>query len=235
MLLVASNRLPIRELPADPGQLCLEHRKVQPALLSEEYDAIEEWTVTVTGPRFRDRTVGGEIGTITLYRLRRDNPSNCAPPTAAEGDDHWLSELSRYLLDWDGSPRERFAGMVSSIDGDVLAVHNVCLGEEWHGTGVEAALLAEAIWPLADGCCAVVTDSYTNECPDHTSTADARWPPVPSTVLDTVWQNIGFRQLSTLYLLDTAHEEPRLLRKQARADLAALSDAYQQPASRTDV
>ncbi|MFF3981113.1 hypothetical protein [Streptomyces sp. NPDC001828] len=221
------NGFPIHELPADPGRLSLVHRKVQPVLASAEYDAVEEWTVTVVAPQFRGRTTGGEVGMMTLYRLRRDNVSDCAPPTAAEGDDHWLAELSRFLLDWDGSPRARFADMVSSTDGDVLAVHNVCLAAEWHGTGVEAALLAEAIWALADGCCAVVTDSYTNACPDHPPTADTRWSPVPSTVLDGVWPSIGFRRLPSLHLLDTAHDEPRRLRKQARADLAALSHTYQ--------
>ncbi|MER8043729.1 hypothetical protein [Streptomyces sp. NPDC094032] len=218
----------IDKLPADPGRLCLVHRKVQPVLASEEYDAIEEWTVTIVAPQLPGRTTGGEIGMMTLYRLRGDNPSDCAPPSAAEGDDHWLAQLSLFLFDWDGSLRARFADMVSSAEGDVLAVHNVCLAPEWQGTGVEAALLAEAIWALADGCCAVVTDAYTNECPDHPPTADSRWSPVPSTILDGVWRGIGFRRLppSSLYLLDTAHDEPRILRKRARADLAALSRAY---------
>ncbi|MFE4594217.1 hypothetical protein [Streptomyces laurentii] len=207
--------------------MTLVHRRVQPVLAHPDYDVIEEWTVTIVAcPARGDWTTADEIGGMTLYRMRPDNPTGYSPPYVAEVDDHWLAEISRFLFDWDSSPRARFAEAVSSTDGDVLAVHDVRLAAEWQGRGIEAAVLAEAMWALADGCCAVVADAPVYPCPDHPTKADTRWPPVPSTTHDAVWPGLGFRPFYGMYLLDTARDEPRHLRERARAELAALGDTY---------
>ncbi|WP_128377172.1 hypothetical protein [Streptomyces cavernae] len=155
-----------------------------------------------------------------------DSSSGIGPLQVAEGFDHGLFQLALFLIDWDSTYRERFVRWVPSPDGDLLVVHIVHLDAAWRGFGLEAALTAEAIWSLADGCCAVVADLHPDACPDHGFTAGMPWPPASSAAIGAVWEEIGFRRLPSLYLLDTAEEEPRDLRRQARSRLAALNDAY---------
>ncbi|MGW7660152.1 hypothetical protein [Streptomyces sp. NPDC054756] len=201
---------PIGELPGDPRRLTLEYRLGESLSGVDDRYGVEEWTVSVRVARFRDRTVGGAVGSLTFFRLRQDERFSPFPAGDAEGEDRALfhTVMGCYDLGRGGYSRE-FRDSVTSADGDLLVLRDVRLDPEWRGAGLGPVLASQALWTLATGCAAV-----------------AAAPPGPALTARCV--SLGFRRRPRPlgHLLDPAAGEARDAREEQRRRYDALADAW---------
>ncbi|MES4906341.1 MULTISPECIES: hypothetical protein [unclassified Streptomyces] len=200
---------PAADLPGDPRLLGLEYHLSQ-AVGGADGDTLLDWTVSIRAKRFKGRTAGGVIGSMTLFRLRLDDRFGPHPFEAAESYGTELSDQVLGVYDLaHGGYRQEFREAVTRPDGDLLVLHHVELDPAWRGFGLGPILASEAIWTLVDGCGAVVVDPRDER-------GAARW------------ESIGFRRrVRPLgHLLDPASARPLALRKERRADFDALAESY---------
>ncbi|MFC7816989.1 MULTISPECIES: hypothetical protein [unclassified Streptomyces] len=199
------------ELPGDPRRLNLEYRTWHFVGSEGDENGFDEWHVSIWSNRFLDRpkwsaakTAQDDIGSMRLFRLRMDDRFSPFPFADAESYDTDLSNLALGVYDLGrGGYRQEFRDAMTSADGDLLVLFDVRLDDAWRGFGLEPVLVSEAVWTLADGCCAVLA-------------------------ADPLWESVGFRRRANPlgHLMDPATEEARDLRNERRRDLDALADAY---------
>ncbi|MDT6985087.1 hypothetical protein ACFSUJ_15110 [Streptomyces lusitanus] len=203
-------RRPIEELPGDPRRLSLEYSLREPLSGRDDSAAPDEWTVSVRVERIRNRTVGGVVGSLTLYRLRQDERFGPHPWAGAEQYDPELfhTVLGCYDLG-KGGYRQEFRDTVTSPDGDLLALTHVRLDPEWRGFGLGPVLASQALWTLAGGCGAVAVD-------------------LREAGLTALCEALGFRRRPRPlgHLLDPASEAARDAREEQRRRYDALVDAW---------
>ncbi|MDX3229855.1 hypothetical protein [Streptomyces sp. ME19-01-6] len=200
---------PIEDLPGDPRSLSLEYH-LSHAVGGADGDTLFDWTVSIRAKRFKGRTVGGVIGSMTLFRLRLDDRFGPHPFEAAETHGAELSGQVLGIYDLGhGGYRQAFRDTMTRPDGDLLVLHHIELDPAWRGFGLGPILASEAIWTLVDGCGAVVVD--------------------PKGESDTArWESVGFRRrVRPLgHLLDPGSPEALALWKERRADFGALAESY---------
>ncbi|MFF9753209.1 hypothetical protein ACF1FC_10420 [Streptomyces sp. NPDC014344] len=162
-------------------------------------DGIDEWSVSVRVERFRNRTVGGGVGSPALSRFRQDERFSPFFGADAQGDD-----LGR------GGCSQEFRDTVTSADGDLLVLTDVRPDPERRGAGLGPALACQALWTLGAGCGAV--------------TAGTGAP-----ALTALCESIGFRRRPRPPgppPRDPATEEARDAREEQRRRYDALVDAW---------
>ncbi|MFJ8183579.1 hypothetical protein [Streptomyces sp. NPDC096105] len=72
-------RCPIEELPGEPGRLWPEYHLREPVSGVGDRDGIDEWSVSVRLERFRNRAVGGVVGSPAFSRFRQDERFSPSP------------------------------------------------------------------------------------------------------------------------------------------------------------
>ncbi|MFJ9601801.1 hypothetical protein [Streptomyces althioticus] len=205
-------RRPIEELPGDPRGLSLEYRQRQVVSGHEEPDGLDEWTVTAKVKRYWNRTAGGDIGSLTVLRLRQDERFSPHPWSGPEADADHFETFHAVLGCYDlgaGGYRQVFRDTMTSADGDLLVLTRIHLDPEWRGFGLGAVVASQALWTLADGCSAVAVDGRQPE-------------------LTALSEVLGFRLRPRPLgrLLDPASEEARDAREEHRRRYDALVDAW---------
>ena len=209
----------------------MEYRQRQVLSGQEEPDGLDEWTVTAKVKRFWNRTVGGDIGSLTVLRLRQDERFSPHPWSGLEGDAEYSEAFRTVLGCYDlgrGGYRQVFRDTMTSADGDLLVLTRVRLDPEWRGFGLGPVFASQALWTLADGCSAVAVGitppAVTDEGRRLTS---AEWDRAVER-LAALSRSLGFRRRPRPlgYLLDPASEEARDAREEHRRRYDALADAW---------
>ncbi|MEV7016728.1 hypothetical protein [Streptomyces sp. NPDC093991] len=226
---MGSYRRPIEELPGDPGRLWLEYHLREPVSGMGDRDGIDEWTVSVRVERFRNRTVGGVVGSLAFSRLRQDERFSPSPAADAQGDDLDLfhTVMGCYDLGRGGYAQE-FRDTVTSADGDLLVLTDVRLDPEWRGAGLGPALACQALWTLGAGCSAMAAVIRAPVVTDEGRRLSSQeWERAGET-LTALGESLGFRRRPRPlgHLLDPATEEARDAREEQRRRYDALVDAW---------
>ncbi|MER7720890.1 hypothetical protein ABTX99_28825 [Streptomyces flaveolus] len=220
---------PPSDLPADPRLLALEYQLTHAVSSEEGRDGLDEWTVSIRAERFRNRTVGGVIGSMTLFRLRQDIRFSPYPWADAERHDEALFNLVLGIYDLgNGGYRQAFRNTMESCDGDLLVLFNVRLDQAWRGFGLGPILASQAIWTLADGCSAVAVETMVSENPEgRHPRSQAEWTQANDKIT-ALWESVGFRRRSNPlgHLLDPKTAEARNARNEQRRRFDALAHAY---------
>ncbi|WP_344630061.1 hypothetical protein [Streptomyces glaucosporus] len=207
----------------------LEYRLTHDVSSAEDHDGLDEWTVSIRAKRFRNRTVGGVIGSMTLFRLRQDTRFGSHPWADAEAYDEALFNLVLGIYDLgNGGYRQAFRDTMVSCDGDLLVLSDVRLDQAWRGFGLGPILASQAIWTLVDGCSAVAVETTVSELPeDRRSLSQEEWTQANGKIT-ALWESIGFRRRSNPlgHLLDPRTAEARDLRNEQRRRFDALAHAY---------
>jgi GNAT superfamily N-acetyltransferase len=185
--------------------------------------------VSIRAKRFKNRTVGGVIGSMTLFRLRQDTRFSPYPWADAEAYDEALFNLVLGIYDLgNGGYRQAFCDTVVSCDGDLLVLSHVRLDEAWRGFGLGPILASQAIWALADGCSAVAVEATASETPKNQHPlSQTEWTEANGKIT-ALWEGIGFRRRTNPlgHLLDPKTEEARDARNHQRKRFDALARAY---------
>ncbi|MEU0911291.1 hypothetical protein [Streptomyces althioticus] len=224
-------RRPIEELPGDPRGLSLEYRQRQPLSGHEEPDGLDEWTVTAKVKRFWNRAAGGDIGSLTVLRLRQDERFSPHPWSGLEADADHFEAFQTVLGCYDlgkGGYRQVFRDTMASADGDLLVLTRIRLDPEWRGFGLGAVFASQALWTLADGCSAVAVDIRPPVVTDEgRRLTSAEWDRAIER-LAAFSRSLGFRRRPRPlgHLLDPASEEARDAREEHRRRYDALVDAW---------
>ncbi|WP_217244869.1 hypothetical protein [Streptomyces sp. AC602_WCS936] len=224
------------ELPGDPRRLNLEYRTWHFVSSEGDENGFDEWHVSIWSNRFLDRpkwsaakTVQDDIGSMRLFRLRMDDRFSPFPFADAESYDTGLSNMVLGVYDLGrGGYRQEFRDAMTSADGDLLVLFDVRLDEAWRGFGLGPVLVSEAVWTLADGCSAVITDTHPTEFPDRPR-PEAEYRRAEEKIA-ALWESVGFRRRARPlgHLLDPRTDEARELRNERRRDLDALADAWRE-------
>ncbi|MGC0376606.1 hypothetical protein [Streptomyces sp. SAI-229] len=220
---------PIEELPGDPRRLSLEYHQRQPLSGVEDQDGLDEWTVSVRVERFRNRTVGGVVGSLTLFRLRQDERFSPSPCGDAEGYDRGLFHVVMGCYDLGrGGYRQEFRDSMTSADGDLLVLWDVRLDPEWRGVGLGPVLASQALWTLGAGCSAVAAATTAPVVGDEGRRLSAEEWHRADEKITARCESIGFRRRPRPlgYLLDPATEEAQDAREEQRRRYDALADAW---------
>ncbi|GAA3815335.1 hypothetical protein GCM10023083_56810 [Streptomyces phyllanthi] len=193
-------------------------------------DGLDEWTVSPRVERFKERTAGGVIGSMTLFRLRHDDRFSPFPWADAQTYDEDLFHLVLGLYDLgNGGYRQAFRDSVVSSDGDLLVLYDIRLDSAWRGFGLGPILASQAIWALADGCSAVTVATHISEYAgdERRSPTHEQWTRANEKIT-ALWESIGFRRRANPlgHLLDPGTTEARDLRNEQRKKFDALADAY---------
>ncbi|MFF5343234.1 hypothetical protein ACFY4H_21370 [Streptomyces althioticus] len=224
-------RRPIEELPGDPRGLSVQYRQRQPLSGHEEPDGLDEWTVTARVERFWNRTAGGDIGSLTVLRLRQDERFGPDPWSGLEADAEY-SEVFRTVLGcYDlgkGGYRQVFRDTMTSSDGDLLVLTGLRLDPEWRGFGLGLVFASQALWTLAGGCSAVAVDIRPPVVTDEgRRLTSAEWDRAIEKLV-AFSRCLGFRRRPRPlgHLLDPASAEARDAREEHRRRYDALVDAW---------
>ncbi|TPQ20158.1 hypothetical protein [Streptomyces sporangiiformans] len=219
----------IDDMPGDPRRLVMDYHLSHHVSCEGDQDGLDEWTVSLRVERFKNRTAGGVIGSMTLFRLRLDDRYSPFPFADAESYDSDLFNLVLGIYDLgNGGYRQAFRDAVTSSDGDLLVLYNIQLDETWRGFGLGPILASQAIWTLADGCSAVTTATSITEYPeDQHALTHEQWTRANEKIT-ALWESIGFRRHTAPlgHLLDPRTTEARDLRNARRQDFDQLVDAY---------
>ncbi|MFE2594752.1 hypothetical protein ACFXDD_38140 [Streptomyces anthocyanicus] len=209
------------ELPGDPRRLNLEYRTWHFVGSAGDENGFDEWHVSVRSGR------SAEIGSMKLFRLRMDERFSPFPFSDAQAYDTGLSNLVLGVYDLGrGGYRQEFRDAMTSCDGDLLVLFDIRLDPAWRGFGLGPVLAAEAVWTLADGCCAVLAATHPTEFPDARM-GEAAYRRAAEKIA-ALWKDVGFRWRARPlgHLLDPRSGEARDLRNERRGDLDALADAW---------
>ncbi|MGX1784934.1 hypothetical protein ACWIGF_27850 [Streptomyces diastaticus] len=238
---------PAAELPGDPSRLHFFYSHGHPAQPWDYEDTLECWRVQVTyglstddewddelaedadgdgAPAASAPEPGSEIGEIILYRLRTYTGNNrWAVADAHSGDLETIA--SAVLADNGHDYNDAFDETIESF-GDLLILDRVRLDKTWRGFGLGPYCAAEAIRRLSGGCCAVAAYPGMSEYPDNRDEATEAYRDEATRKITALWETIGFHRFQHgVWLLDTALMEPGERLEERRADLEALSAAYQ--------
>ncbi|WP_159054303.1 hypothetical protein [Streptomyces sp. AS58] len=236
----ARPRRPVTELPGDPARLYLHYGHGHPAVPYDFEDTLESWCVTVTYGLARDEkwddededsrapAAGTEVGHLILWRLRDYAGDNRWEAADAESGD--LEVIASTVLGRSGHDgySAAFEEAVTHPVGDLLLLDRVSLNKAWRGFGLGPVLAAEAIRRLFAGCCAVAVYPAMGEYPEDREQVTEAYRRQAKKKIAALWQSIGFRPFRRgVWLLDTALREPEELLRTRRAELHALSAAFQ--------
>jgi hypothetical protein len=242
---MTSTRLkrPITELPGDPALLHLHYGHGHPAVPYDFEDTLESWYVTVTyglagGEEWDDNeereshapAPGTEVGHLILWRLRDYTGDNRWEAADAESGD--LEVMVSAVLGRSGRDgySAAFEKAVTQPVGDLLLLDRVSLDRAWRGFGLGPVLAAEAIRRLSGGCCAVAVYPAMGEYPEDREQVSEAYRRQAKKKIAASWQSIGFQPFRRgVWLLDTALRQPEELLRARRAELHALSAAFQRP------
>ncbi|GGQ85106.1 hypothetical protein [Streptomyces flaveolus] len=217
------------DLPADPRLLTLKYQLTHDVSSETDRDGLEEWTVSIRAKRFKNRTIGGVIGSMTLFRLRQDTRFSPYPWADAELYDEALFNLVLGIYDLgNGGYRQAFRDAMVSCDGDLLVLFRVRLDHAWRGFGLGPILASQAVWTLADGCSAVAVETKVSETLEgRRPLSQTEWTEANQKIT-ALWEGIGFRRRTNPlgHLLDPKTAEARDARNEQRRRFDALARAY---------
>ncbi|NEB08329.1 hypothetical protein G3I32_05500 [Streptomyces coelicoflavus] len=211
------------ELPGNPRMLNLEYQSSHFVSSEGDENGFDAWDVSIRWGQ------SPEIGRMKLFRLRMDERFSPFPFSDAEAYDVGLSNLVLGVYDLGrGGYRQEFRDTMTTCDGDLLVLFDVRLDPAWRGFGLGPVLAAEAVWTLADGCSAVITDTHPTEFPDRPR-PEAEYRRAVEKIA-ALWESVGFRRRARPlgHLLDPRTDEARNLRNERRGDLDALADAWRE-------
>lgn len=239
---LASNR-PASELPGDPSRFHFFYSHGHPAQSWDYEDTLECWHVQVTYGLSTDEdwdgqestdddagtaepTPGSDIGEVILYRLRTHTGQNRWEAADAHSGD--LEVIAHSVLAEDGHDyNDAFDRAVESF-GDLLILDRVRLDKAWRGFGFGPYCAAEAIRRLSSGCCAVAAYPAMSEYSANRDEVTEAFREEAKRKIAALWESIGFHPFQDgVWLLDTALKEPEDRLEECRAELEALSEAYQ--------
>ncbi|WP_367038157.1 hypothetical protein [Streptomyces sp. Je 1-332] len=204
-------------------------------------DTLESWYVAVTHGQAGDEewddeedgdshapAAGTEVGHLILWRLRDYTGENRWEAADAESGD--LEVIASAALGRSGRDgySAAFEKAVTHPVGDLLLLDRVSLDKVWRGFGLGPALAAEAIRRLSGGCCAVAVYPAMGEYPEDREQATEAYRRHVKKKVAALWESIGFQPFRRgVWLLDTALRQPEELIRARRAELHALSAAFQ--------
>ncbi|MGI5405194.1 hypothetical protein ACQEV9_00210 [Streptomyces chartreusis] len=239
----ARPKRPVSELPGDPARLHLHYGHGHPAVPYDFEDTLESWYVEVTYGLAGDEewddeddrdsqapAPGTKVGHLILWRLRDYTGDNRWEAADAESGD--LEVIASAVLGRSGYDgySAAFEKAVTHPVGDLLLLDRVRLDKDWRGFGLGPVLAAEAIRRLSGGCCAVAAYPAKGEYPEDREQVTETYRRQAKKKIAALWQSIGFQPFRRgVWLLDTALRQPEELLKARRAELHALSIAFQRP------
>ncbi|MET9378833.1 hypothetical protein ABZX98_32650 [Streptomyces sp. NPDC002992] len=237
----ARPKRPVTELPGDPVRLHLHYGHGHPAVPYDFEDTLEPWHVTVTHGLAGDEewdddeaanshapAPGTKVGRLILWRLRDYTSDNQWEAADAESGD--LEVIASAVLGRSGHHgySAAFEKAVAQPVGDLLILDRVSLDKAWRGFGLGPVLAAEAIRRLSGGCCAVAVYPAMGEYPEDREQVSEAYRRQAKKKIAALWQSIGFQPFRRgVWLLDTALRQQEEALQARRADLNALSTAFQ--------
>jgi GNAT superfamily N-acetyltransferase len=233
---------PVTELPGDPARLHLHYSHEHPAVPYDSEDTLESWYVEVAygvaGEEEWDDeedenshapAAGTKVGYLILWRLRDYTGDNRWEAADAESGD--LEVIASAVLGRSGRDgySAAFEKAITHPVGDLLLLDRVSLDKAWRGFGLGPVLAAEAIRRLSGGCCAVAVYPAMGEYPEDREQVTEAYRRQVKKKIAALWESIGFQPFRRgVWLLDTALRQPEELIQARRAELHALSAAFQQ-------